>query len=223
MKKSITYNYSTSAIIERSREIIALTKEDLKDLAKFGASQKDIDALEKRLAEYKKFPEDGHFAEKVREKTQRKYEAEEKLICMVRNFFLQFSIIVPTKKESKKYFPSQKLTGLKTKELIAVAEKVMSVGKKFKEKLSKHEITDEYLDDLKANIVNTKKTLKALEQVRLERIKNTTKRRDLGSTLYEQIAKLCHYGKTYWKERDAERYKKYLLYIKSDNKNTDDN
>ena len=38
----------------------------------------------------------------------------------------------------------------------------------------------------------------------------------VGGTLYEQIVKLCHYGKTYWKERDRERYKKYLLYVKSD-------
>jgi hypothetical protein len=222
MKKSITYNYSTTAIIERSRAIIALTKEDLKDLAKFGASQKDIDALEKRLAEFKKFPDDKHFAEKVKEKTLQKYEAEEKLITMVRNFFLHFSIIVPSKKESKKYFPSQKLTGIKTKELIAIAEKVILVGKRFKEKLATYNMSDSYLDDLKTNITSAKKTLKSLDQVRLERLKNTNKRRDLGAILYEQIVKLCHYGKTYWKERDAERYKKYLLYVKNDDKNQDD-
>lgn len=222
MKKSITYNYSTTAIIERSRAIIALTKEDLKDLAKFGASQKDIDALEKRLAEFKKFPDDKHFAEKVKEKTLQKYKAEEKLITMVRNFFLHFSIIVPSKKESKKYFPSQKLTGIKTKELIAIAEKVILVGKRFKEKLATYNMSDSYLDDLKTNITSAKKTLKSLDQVRLERLKNTNKRRDLGAILYEQIVKLCHYGKTYWKERDAERYKKYLLYVKNDDKNQDD-
>lgn len=222
MKKSITYNYSTTAIIERSRAVIALTKEDLKDLAKFGASQKDIDALEKRLAEYKKFPDDKHFAEKVKEKTLQKYEAEEKLITMVRNFFLHFSIIVPSKKESKKYFPSQKLTGIKTKELIAVAEKVIVISKKFKEKLDTLNMSSTYIDDLKTNIAAAKKTLKSLDQVRLERIKNTNKRRELGAFLYEQIVKLCHYGKTYWKERDAERYKKYLLYVKNDNKDEKD-
>ena len=135
MNKTITYNYSTSAIVERSREIIVLAKEDLKDLSKFGATQKDIDTLEKKLGEYKKFPDDKHFAEKVREKTVLKYDAEEKLITTIRNFFLIFSIIIPTKKDSKKYFPTQKLTGLKTKELIAMAERVITVGKKFKERL----------------------------------------------------------------------------------------
>ena len=60
--------------------------------------------------------------------------------------------------------------------------------------------------------------MKSLDQVRVDRIKNTNKRRDLGSTLYEQIVKLCRYGKIYWKDRDEERYKKYLLYVKNDNK-----
>jgi hypothetical protein len=223
MNKTITYNYSTTAIVTRSREIIALAKADLKDLSKFGASQRDIDLLEKKLTEYKKFPDDGFFSEKVKDKTQEKYDAEEKLIQMVRNFFLIFSIIIPTKKESKKYFPSQKLTGLKTKELIGVGEKVITVGKKFKERLSKYDIADDYFEKLKTHITATKKALRTLEQVRLERLRNTNKRRDLGAILYEQIAKLCHYGKTYWKERDKERYKKYLLYVKNDDKNELDN
>lgn len=216
MNKTITYNYSTSAIVERSREIIVLAKEDLKDLSKFGATQKDIDTLEKKLGEYKKFPDDKHFAEKVREKTLLKYDAEEKLITTIRNFFLIFSIIIPTKKDSKKYFPTQKLTGLKTKELIAMAERVITVGKKFKERLLKYDLNDDYFENLKSHISTAKKAVKNLDQVRLERIKNTNKRRDLGSALYEQIVKLCHYGKTYWKERDKERYKKYLLYVKPD-------
>ena len=216
MNKAITYNYSTSAIVERSREIIVLAKEDLKDLSKFGASQKDIDLLEKKLNEYKKFPDDKHFAEKVREKTQLKYNAEEKLITTIRNFFLLFSIIIPTKKESKKYFPTQKLTGLKTKELILMGERVITVGKKFKERLQKYNMNDDFFENLKTYISATKKSVKNLDQVRVERIKNTNKRRDLGSALYEQIVKLCHYGKTYWKDRDKERYKKYLLYVKSD-------
>lgn len=216
MNKTITYNYSTSAIVERSREIIVLAKEDLKDLSKFGATQKDIDTLEKKLNEYKKFPDDKHFAEKVREKTLLKYDAEEKLITTIRNFFLLFSIIIPTKKDSKKYFPTQKLTGLRTKELIAMGERVITVGKKFKERLQKYNMSDDFFDNLKTYISATKKTVKNLDQVRLERIKNTNKRRDLGSALYEQIVKLCHYGKTYWKDRDKDRYKKYLLYVKSD-------
>ena len=203
-------------MVERSRQIIVLAKEDLKDLAKFGATQKDIDSLEKKLAEFKKFPDDKHFAEKVKEKTLLKYDAEEKLITTIRNFFLLFSILIPAKKESKKYFPTQKLTGLKTKELIAMAEKVITVGKKFKERLLKYDMNDDYFENLKSYIATAKKTLKNLDQVRLERIKNTNKRRDLGSSLYEQIVKLCHYGKTYWKDRDKERYKKYLLYAKGD-------
>ena len=222
MNKTITYNYSTSAIVERSREIIALAKEDLKDLSKFGASQKDIYLLEKKLTEFKKFPDDKHFADKVREKTLQKYEAEEKLIATIRNFFLIFSILIPTKKESKKFFPTQKLTGLKTKELISMAEKVISVGKKFKERLMKYDMSDEYFENLKTYITSAKKAVKQLDQVRLERIKNTNKRRELGAALYEQIVKLCHYGKTYWKERDKERYKKYLLYIKSEDEKTEE-
>ncbi|MCQ2252483.1 MAG: hypothetical protein MJZ61_03420 [Bacteroidales bacterium] len=223
MKKSITYNYSSSEIIERGHTIAQLTKEDLKKFEKFGVSQKDIDQLEKKLAEFKKFPEDGIFAEKVREKTHLKYDAEDKLITQIRNFFLQFSIIVPTKKETKKYFPSQKLTGLKSFELIEIGEKVVAVYKKFKEKLQKHEIDDQYILDLKAQISATKKTLKILENVRQERIRNTTKRRDLGSNLYEKIAKLSHYGKTYWKERDINRYKNYLLYVKNSDKTEETN
>jgi len=200
-----------------------LTKQDLSNFEKFGVTQKDIDQLEKKLAEYRKFPEDGTFAEKVREKTHLKYDAEDKLINQIRNFFLQFSIIVPTKKETKKYFPSQKLTGLKSFELLEIGEKVVSVYKKFKEKLAKHEITDQYIAELRQQISATKKTLKVLESARMERIKNTTKRRELGSLLYEKIAKLSHYGKTYWKERDQEKYKAYLLYVKNDNKNDDTN
>jgi hypothetical protein len=223
MNKNITYNYSTTAIVERSRDIIALAKEDLKDLTKFGASQRDIDLLEKKLNDYKRFPDDTHFAEKVREKTMQKNDAEEKLIASIRNFFLLFSIIVPTKKESRKYFPSQKLTGLKTKELISIAEKVMTVGKKFKDKLTKYNMSEDFVEDLKAQVTTTKKALKALDQVRVERIKNTTKRRDLGSSLYEQMVKLCHYGKNYWKERDKDRYKQYLLYEKKDDKIDTDN
>lgn len=223
MKKSITYNYSASEIIERGETISALTKEDLKNFEKFGVTQKDIDQLEKKLAEYRKFPEDGIFAEKVREKTHLKYDAEDKLITHIRSFFLQFSIIVPTKKETKKYFPSQKLTGLKSSELLEMGDKVVSVYKKFKEKLAKHEIGDEYIAELRQHISATKKILKVLESARQERIKNTTKRRELGSMLYEKIAKLSHYGKTYWKERDSEKYKAYLLYVKSDDKNEDGN
>ncbi len=218
MKKPLTYNYSTTAIIERGHELAILAKEDLKVLEKFGASQKDIDQLEKKIAEYKKFPEDAHFAEIVREKTLLKYEAEQKLITTVRNFFLQFSIIIPSKKESKKYFPSQKLTGLKTKDLIAIAEKAITVGKRFKDQFARLELPDTNLDEIRTLISATKKTVKSLDQVRVDRIKNTNKRRDLGSTLYEQIVKLCRYGKIYWKDRDEERYKKYLLYVKNDNK-----
>lgn len=203
-------------MVERSRQIIVLAKEDLKDLAKFGATQKDIDLLEKKLTEYKKFPDDRHFAEKVKERTLLKYDAEEKLINSIRNFFLLFSIIMPAKKESKKFFPSQKLTGLKTKELVAMAEKVVTVGKKFKERLVKYGMAEDYFENLKSHIATAKKTIKNLDQVRLDRIKNTNKRRELGGTLYEQIVKLCHYGKTYWKDRDKERYKQYLLYSKSD-------
>ncbi len=219
MKRSITYNYSSSEIIERGETISQLTKQDLGNFEKFGVTQKDIDQLEKKLAEYRKFPEDGTFAEKVREKTHLKYDAEDKLITQIRNFFLQFSIIVPTKKETKRYFPSQKLTGLKSHELIEIGEKVVTVFKKFKEKLSKHEIDDQYIAELRQQISATKKTLKVLESARQERVKNTTKRRELGSLLYEKIAKLSHYGKTYWKERDQERYKAYLLYVKNNSKN----
>ncbi len=221
MKRSITYNYSSAEIIERGETISLLTKQDLGNFEKFGVTQKDIDQLEKKLAEYRKFPEDGTFAEKVREKTHLKYDAEDKLITQIRNFFLQFSIIVPTKKETKKYFPSQKLTGLKSHELIEIGEKVVAVFKKFKEKLSKHEINDQYIAELRQQISATKKTLKVLESARNERVKNTTKRRELGSMLYEKIAKLSHYGKTYWKERDPERYKAYLLYVKNEAKNDD--
>lgn len=223
MRKSITYNYSTAAIIEKGQAIASLTKEDLKKFEKFGVSQKDIDQLEKKISEYSKFPEDNFFAEKVRKQTHCKYEAEEKLIGQIRNFFLQFSIIVPTKKETKKYFPSQKLTGLKTQELIDIARKVVTVYHKFKDKLTKYNISEQYITELKEHITTTRKTLKALEEVRQDRIKNTTKRRDLGSMLYEKIAKLSRYGKTYWKERDQDRYKEYLLYVKDDNKIEDEN
>lgn len=221
MKRSITYNYSSAEIIDRGETISRLIKQDLCNFEKFGVTQKDIDQLEKKLMEYRKFPEDGIFAEKVREKTHLKYEAENKLIAHIRNFFLQFSIIVPTKKETKKYFPSQKLTGLKSHELIEMGDKVVQVYKKFKEKLSKHDISDQYITELRQQISATKKTLKALESARSERIKNTLKRRDLGSMLYEKIAKLSHYGKTYWKERDQEKYLMYLLYVKNSKKNED--
>jgi len=215
MKKASTYNYSSAEIIERGTLVAKLAEEDLQCFQKYGITQKDIDILYKRLDEYKRYPEDSFFAEKVKARTREKNEQENRLVTQIRSFFLRFSIIVPTKKETKKYFPSQKLTGIKTKELVEIGEKVLVVFKKFKDRLLKYDLTEEDILNIKAQISATKKVVKALEAVRLERTRNTTKRREIGTVLYEKIASLSHYGKTYWKDRDDKRYKDYLLYEKN--------
>ena len=212
MIKAVTYNYSTTEIIARGEKVSQLVKEDLEQFQRYGVTQKDIDVLEKKLEEYRKYPEDQFFADKVKAQTLEKNNQEQVLIDQIRNFFLQFSIIVPTKKETKKYFPSQKLTGIKTLELIEIAEKVIVVFKKFKDRLLRYDLTEGDIRNIRAQITLTKKTLKTLETVRRERTRNTQKRRDLGTVLYEKIAVLSHYGKTFWKDRDDDRYEAYLLY-----------
>ncbi len=215
MKKAVTYNYSSSEIIERGTIVARLAEQDLGHFQKFGVTQKDIDMLYKRLDEYKHYPEDSFFADKVKAQTRVKNEQEERLINHIRNFFLQFSIIVPTKKETKKYFPSQKLTGIKTKELVQIGEKVITVFKKFKDRLLKYDLTEQDIKEIKTQIAATKKVMKSLEAVRHERTRNTVKRKEIGTVLYEKIANLSRYGKTYWKDRDDSRYKDYLLYEKN--------
>jgi len=215
MKKASTYNYSSSEIIERGTIVAKLAEQDLQHFQKYGVTQKDIDILYKRLEEYRRYPEDSFFAEKVKAQTREKNEQEDKLINQIRSFFLRFSIIVPTKKETKKYFPSQKLTGIKTRELVEIGEKVITVYKKFKDRLLKYDLTEQDIVNIKAQISATKKVMKTLEAVRLERTRNTTRRKEIGTVLYEKIANLSHFGKTYWKDRDDSRYKNYLLYEKN--------
>lgn len=215
MKKAVTYNYSATEILERGAIVAELAQRDIQHLEKYGMSQKDIDILLQKLEEYKEYPEDTFFSQRVKEQTKEKNEQEARLVNLVRNFFLMFSIIVPTKKETKKYFPTQKLTGIKTFELVEIAERVIVVYRRFKERLARYNVTEKDMADLRNEITSTKKVVKTLESVRLERTRNTQRRKELGKTLYEKIAMFSHYGKTFWKDLDDSRYKDYLLYEKT--------
>ena len=89
MKKAVTYNYSTTEIIARGEKVSQLVKEDLEQFQRYGVTQKDIDVLEKKLEEYRKYPEDQFFADKVKAQTLEKNNQEQVLIDQIRNFFLQ--------------------------------------------------------------------------------------------------------------------------------------
>lgn len=212
MTTQLTYNYSAAEITSRCRTIIELVSNDMKMFAKFGVTEKELDTLKKKIADYENFPEDKIFAEKVSAKTKIKAEKEELLRTEIRNFLLHISIVIIGKQEMKKYFKSQKITGIPTTALIEFGEKVVTVSKKFKSKLLNVGMTENDFESLKNNIKQTKTAVKELEQVRAERVKNTAKRHELGKQLYEKLVKFSSLGKNIWKGKDEEQYKNYLLY-----------
>ena len=212
MTTQLTYNYSAAEITSRCRQIIQLVSNDMKYFSKYGVTEKELDLLKKKIADYENFPEDKIFADKVSEKTKVKSEKEAFLRTEIRNFLLHISIVIIGKQEMKKYFKSQKITGIPTTALIEFGEKVTTVSKKFKAKLLNVGLKEEDFDNLKDCIKQAKTAVKELEQVRAERVKNTTKRHDLGKQLYEKLVKFASLGKNIWKGRNEENYKNYLLY-----------
>ena len=212
MTTQLTYNYSAAEITSRCRQIIQLVSNDMKMFAKFGVTEKELDTLKKKIIDYENFPEDKIFADKVSAKTKVKAEKEELLRTEIRNFLLHISIVIIGKQEMKKYFKSQKITGIPTTALIEFGEKVVTVSKKFKSKLLNVGMTENDFESLKNNIKQTKTAVKELEQVRSERVKNTAKRHELGKQLYEKLVKFSSLGKNIWKGKDEEQYKNYLLY-----------
>jgi len=212
MTTQLTYNYSAAEITSRCRQIIQLVSNDMKMFAKFGVTEKELDTLKKKIIDYENFPEDKIFADKVSAKTKVKAEKEELLRTEIRNFLLHISIVIIGKQEMKKYFKSQKITGIPTTALIEFGEKVVTVSKKFKSKLLNVGMNENDFESLKNNIKQTKTAVKELEQVRAERVKNTAKRHELGKQLYEKLVKFSSLGKNIWKGKDEEQYKNYLLY-----------
>ena len=212
MTTQLTYNYSAAEITSRCRQIIQLVSNDMKMFAKFGVTEKELDTLKKKITDYENFPEDKIFADKVSAKTKIKAEKEELLRTEIRNFLLHISIVIIGKQEMKKYFKSQKITGIPTTALIEFGEKVVTVSKKFKSKLLNVGMNENDFESLKNNIKQTKTAVKELEQVRAERVKNTAKRHELGKQLYEKLVKFSSLGKNIWKGKDEEQYKNYLLY-----------
>lgn len=212
MTTQLTYNYSAAEITSRCRQIIQLVSNDMKMFAKFGVTEKELDTLKKKIIDYENFPEDKIFADKVSAKTKVKAEKEELLRTEIRNFLLHISIVIIGKQEMKKYFKSQKITGIPTTALIEFGEKVVTVSKKFKSKLLNVGMSENDFESLKNNIKLTKTAVKELEQVRAERVKNTAKRHELGKQLYEKLVKFSSLGKNIWKGKDEEQYKNYLLY-----------
>ena len=212
MTTQLTYNYSSAEITSRCRQIIELVGNDMKHFAKFGVTEKELETLKKKIADYETFPEDKIFAEKVSNKTRVKTEKEEHLRVEIRNFLLHISIVIIGKQEMKKYFKSQKITGIPTTALIEFGEKVVTVAKKFKSKLLNVGLKEEDFESLKNNIKQTKAAVKELEAVRAERVKNTARRHELGKQLYEKLVKFSSLGKNIWKGKDEEQYKRYLLY-----------
>ncbi|MBR6177028.1 MAG: hypothetical protein IKQ70_03975 [Bacteroidales bacterium] len=212
MTTQLTYNYSAAEITSRCRQIIELVGNDMKLFAKFGVTEKELETLKKKISDYETFPEDKIFAERVSSKTRVKTEKEEILRVEIRNFLLHISIVIIGKQEMKKYFKSQKITGIPTTALIEFGEKVVTVSKKFKSKLLNVGLKEEDFENLKNNIKQTKAAVKELESVRAERVKNTARRHELGKQLYEKLVKFSSLGKNIWKGKDEEQYKRYLLY-----------
>ena len=66
---------------------------------------------------------------------------------------------------------------------------MLTVFKKFKERLLKYDLTEQDIMNIKVQISATKKVVKALEAVRLERTRNTTKRKEIGTVLYGKDSK----------------------------------
>ena len=164
MTTQLTYNYSSAEITSRCRQIIQLVNNDMKMFAKFGVTEKELDTLKKKITDYENFPEDKIFAEKVSAKTKVKTEKEEVLRTEIRNFLLHISIVIIGKQEMKKYFKSQKITGIPTTALIEFGEKVVTVSKKFKSKLLNVGMTENDFESLKNNITQTKPPLKNLNK-----------------------------------------------------------
>lgn len=212
MEKQLTYNYSAEEITRRCRTIIKLAKEDIKYFEKFGLNIKDFDQLAQQVSVYESFPEDSIFAKKVSEKTKKKSDDEQTLKVEIRNMLLHISVLFSTKEDMKKYFKSQKITGIPASELIEFGEKVYKTANTLKAKLIASGMVQEDFDNFKQTIKALKVSLKDLEVVRQERLQKTDKRRELGKSLYEKLVKYSTIGKNIWKQRDTERYQSYLLY-----------
>ena len=212
MDKQLTYNYSSTEITSRCRVIIDLVKRDINQFNKFGITEEDLDKMANDIKTFEEFPEDKLFATKVSDKTRIKDANETLLKTDIRNVLLHISVVMQGKDDMKKYFKSQKVTGIPVGELIEFAEKVLKVANQFKAKLNNAGLRQEDFDNFKARIKNLRNALKELEVVRIERVKTTDKRRELGKNLYEQLVKYSTIGKTIWKTKDPERYKSYLLY-----------
>ena len=108
MTTQLTYNYSAAEITSRCRTIIELVGNDMKLFAKFGVTEKELETLRKKIADYENFPEDKIFADKVSEKTKVKSEKEEILRTDIRNFLLHISIVIIGKQEMKKILQEPK-------------------------------------------------------------------------------------------------------------------
>ncbi|MCQ2975411.1 MAG: hypothetical protein MJ211_11455 [Bacteroidales bacterium] len=219
MKKTVTYNYSSSEITSKGRQLIQLVLNDMEYFSKFGVTEKEIETFKKRITDFENYPDDKIFAEDVSEKTKVKNEKEKDLKEYTRIFLLHLSIIIVGKQEMKKYFKTQKVTGIPIKELIDLADKVLNVAKKFKTKLSVVGLKSEEFDKYKDIIKSTRDASKELEVSRAERVKHTNKRRDLGRILYEKMVKFSALGKNIWKDKNEENYKRYLLYSEIYKKN----
>ena len=210
--------YTSIGLLNLKTNIINEARTDINELSGFGITEELLQKAEEKAEELRNLPtsEQDRYAKVDATKAKRERVVELKQIITLLQKQLGLHLLGENVYGDTTL--KKRVDNLKFDRLLDLAQDFERVLIKSKTDISTYGITDEKINQL--NTIRTDVEKRNLEQIIVfsDSFKNTVRRSELKKELYDLLNYISGIGKFYWKNKDARKYKRYLISI-SANKN----
>ena len=213
MNKRRNYSMDDSELIQYAQKVIANLKRDRALLERFGYSNEKIAAIEVLISEFKLIITDRALSAKVQQVTSAKEKLRGQLERLCREVFA-----IANNNLEKAYireFGDQYVSHMRDSKLILNSRTMLRAMGLYTDKLSSQGLTSELMASVLETLDLFDKIIEEKEMALTSRKVGTDLRILKGNILYEDIIKVCNYGKTVWLGVDDRRAHDYTPYRKA--------
>ncbi len=198
-----------------TNNVINLINDDLPSFQRYGVTQQELDSLTIQNNEVQNMEQDELYHSEMSYAIEIKNNIRRTCEQILReiNFIGKYSFGESAAKTHSVYIDD--LTKLSEAQFLKDSKIILSAATKELVKMSDYGLTQELLDSLEQEIDNYENAIDSVAMKKMQREEATELRIDASNKLFDNVKRLCDFGKLIYYHTSAARYNNFVLYPSS--------
>ena len=227
MKKnaSVTkFNFSFSILFALGKKLETLTRRDLEILLSYGITAGDIERLQQKRIEIEEIPSDEEYMGILKSCTAEKDKYPDLVKVNISSVMVRVGDTFGENSGIYTRFGTSGLSKLNDNDLLVCDRRVIRQINANLPALQAKGFTNQLLEETTSLSNQYGISLGLQEDAKLARETATEERVSMANDFYDEIMRICEFGKDYWYTRNEAKYSEYVIYntssgTKEDNEN----